>query len=87
MNDKVTNTVYVGDSYISGTPPNVPFEGEGNACIKEDYVDDDVDQYRFKNVGNIKQAHAWYLTISTSTLQGFAKLTSPEAFDQFEIRI
>lgn len=84
LNDNVQNTVYVGDTYISGAPPSGTYD---EICIQEK-DDDALDKYRFKEMKTWKQAQAWYIDIKTNILSAKASLDDADvAFDQFNIKI
>lgn len=87
LNDNLINTVYIGDTFISGNPPAGEFTGEDSVCIQED-ADDSVDQFRYKHQSNPKQRHAWYITVGGDHLEGKASLNKQsEEFDKFSIKI
>jgi len=84
LNDSVQNTVYVGDTFISGNPP-VGIQDE--VCMKEN-GDDALDKYRYKEMKNWRQRQAWYIDVKTNILSAKASFNNAdETFDQFNIAI
>lgn len=87
LNENIINTVYIGDTFISGEPPAGDFGGANSICIKET-DDDEIDQFRFKQQQNNKLRHAWYIQIGASQLHGVARFNrTDKLLDQFSIKI
>lgn len=84
LNDNVQNTIYVGDTFISGYPP----AGDKDIC-KSEYSDDVLDKYRFKEMGNNwRERSAWYVDIKSSIMTVKASFNDAnKPLDQFNVKV
>lgn len=85
INTKVINTVYVGDAWISGQP-NAAATASPPQCITESDNYNDIDKYRYRDIKNKANAHAWFFKIGSDTLTGKAAFGGAP-FTDFTIKI